>query len=304
MDRLTGMEIFLQAAERESFSAAAHALKVSPGLVTKHIKNLEEHFGVDLFHRTTRRVKLTDAGAILRSHWQKIFEEIGEAEAALGSERTKVRGTLRIATPGAFGRLKIAPLVAEYAKLHPDLVVEILFINDRFDPIADGVDVAFRMTGLGDGDASNLIVRRVGVYETVVCASSSYFADHGKPSSVDELARHNCLGHRNETSAGIAPWRFEGQDGVTSVSVSGSYMSNNTDALIAAAVQGHGLICLPRLMVGDEIAMRRLVPVDLDRRPVDRPVYASWPASRNLSARVRTFIDYAVAHLPEGRVAG
>lgn len=298
MDRLTGMEIFLQAAERGSFSAAAHALKVSPGLVTKHIKSLEEQFGVDLFHRTTRRVKLTDAGAILRSRWQNILAEIREAEAAVASERTKVQGTLRISTPGAFGRLKVAPLVADYAKLHPELVVELLFNNDRFDPIADGIDVAFKMSAFAE-DASNLIVRRVGVYEVVVCGAPSYFGQHGRPSAIDELTRHNCLGHRSETSPGITPWRFRGPEGVVTVPVSGSYLSNNTDALIAAAVQGHGLICLPRLMVFDEIAMESLTALELDCPPIERPVYASWAGNRNLSARIRTFIDYAVAHLPD-----
>lgn len=304
MDRLTGMEIFLQAAERGSFSAAAHALKVSPGLVTKHIKSLEEQLGVDLFHRTTRRVKLTDAGAILQSRWQNILAEIREAEAAVASERTKVQGTLRISTPGAFGRLKVAPLVADYAKLHPELVVELLFNNDRFDPIADGIDVAFKMSGFGENDASNMIIRRVGVYEVVVCGAPSYFGSHGRPSTIDELARHNCLGHRSETSHGISPWRFQNRGGVVAVPVSGSYLSNNTDALIAAAVQGHGLICLPRLMVFDEIATESLVTLELDCPPAERPVYAAWAANRNLSARIRTFIDYAVAHLsdrgPEG----
>jgi DNA-binding transcriptional LysR family regulator len=301
MDRLLGMEIFVQAAERGSFSAAAQALKVSPGLVTKHIKSLEDHFGVDLFYRTTRRITLTEAGAILRARWQKILSDIGDAEAAVGCERLKVRGTLRISTPAAFGRLKIAPLVAEFAKLHPDLVVELLFNNNRFDPIAEGIDVAFRMSALSDQDAPNLVVRRIGTYGTIVCGAPSYLARHGRPMAVHDLTQHNCLGHRNEASAGINPWRFRGPAGTLAVAVRGSYLSNNTDALIAAAVQGNGLICLPRLMVGEEIAAEQLVPLILDYNPVEQAAYATWAASRNVSARIRKFIDFAVVHLAVAR---
>lgn len=304
MDRLLGMEIFVQAAERGSFSAAAQALKVSPGLVTKHIKSLEDHLGVDLFHRTTRRITLTEAGAVLRARWQKILADIGEAEAAVGCEKLNVRGTLRISTPAAFGRLKVAPLVAEFAKLHPDLVVELLFNNNRFDPIAEGIDVTFRMSTLSDQDASNLVVRRIGTYGTIVCGAPSYLASHGRPEIIQDLTQHNCLGHRSEDSAGINPWRFHGPAGTMAVPVRGSYLSNNTDALIAAALQGHGLICLPRLMVDDEIEDEQLVPLVLDYRPVEQPVYATWAAGRNVSARIRKFIDFTVVHLAAARPSG
>ncbi len=299
MDRLSGMAIFLQAAEKGNFSAAARVLKVSPGAVTKHIATLENHLGVRLFDRTTRQVKLTEAGAILRSRWLNIFDEIAQADEAVGSRRQQVQGTLRISSPAAFGRLVIAPLLAEYGKLHPAVIIELLFNNDHADPVADGIDVAFKMTGLAGLETSNLIVRRIGIYNTVICAAPSYLSNHREPRRIDDLAQHNCLGHRNRAAPGIAPWSFQTPNGPLTMTVGGSFLSNSSDALIAAAVRGGGIICLPRLMVEDEIAAGHLVPLVLDYQCTDTLVYACWASNRHLAAKVRIFIDFVATRVAD-----
>jgi len=304
MDRLSGMTIFLQAAETGSFSAAARVLKVSPGAVTKHVATLEDHLGVRLFDRTTRQVKLTEAGAILRARWLNIFDAIAQADEAVGSRRLKVQGTLRISSPAAFGRLVIAPLLAEYGKLHPAVVTELLFNNDHADPVADGIDVAFQMAGRAGPETSNRIIRRIGVYDAVVCAAPSYLSTFSRPRLIEDLAQHNCLGHRTKTAPGVAPWSFQTPNGPLSVAVGGSFLSNSSDAVVAAAVQGSGVICPPRAMVRDEIAAGRLVPLALDYPPTDVLVYACWASNRHLAAKVRTFIDFIVAHVGDPDPAG
>ena len=294
IDRIQGMQVLLKVAELENLSAAARALRMSPTMVTKHIAAQEERLGVLLLHRTTRRVTLTEAGRVYREAAERIVGEVEEAEAATAADHVTVRGTLRVNVPVSYGVRVIAPLLAEFAAMHPALVVD-LGLNDRLvDLVEEGWDMAIR---IGQLAPSALRARRLADCELVLCAAPSYLARRGRPSRVSELSEHECLGYTLSRSVGTSSWSFA-KDGSVTVPISGHLHANNGDALLAAAIAGQGLTYQPTFLLGDAIAAGQLVPVELDHPPFElHGIYAVHPANDRLPAKVRVFTDYLAMKL-------
>ena len=297
LDRLTGLEVFAKVAAAGSLSAAARAMGLSQTMVTKHLAALEARLGVKLFHRTTRRLSITEAGRNYLESSARILADMEAADAAVAADRIEPRGLLRLNAPVSFGTRQIAPLLTEFAARHPRVTVEI-GLNDRLVDLAEeGWDLAIRIGNLGN---SSLIARRIAPCRIVVCAAPSYLEARGTPPTVASLAEHNCLGYTLSHSQPVDRWLF-GASAEISVRVSGNLRANNGDALRAAAIAGQGLIQQPSFIVADDLRAGRLVALTLDQPTVELAgIYAVFPPDRHPPAKVRAFIDFiATRFTPE-----
>lgn len=289
LDRLTGLEVFAKVAATGSFSAAGRAMGLSQSMVTKHIAALEGRLGVKLFHRTTRRLSITDAGRNYLEAATRVLTDLEAADGAVAAERFEPRGLLRVNVPVSFGTRQIAPLLPEFAARYPRVTVE-LGLNDRFVDLAEeGWDLAIRIGRLSD---SSLIARRIATGRAVVCAAPSYLAAHGRPTRVTELTHHNCLLYTLKREASIDRWLF-GKNREISVAVSGNLRASNGDALCAAAIAGQGLIYEPTFLVADDLRAGTLVSLKLDHPTIEfAGIYAVYLPGPNPAPKVRAFIDF------------
>jgi DNA-binding transcriptional LysR family regulator len=289
LDRLTGMEVFTKVATAGSLSAAGRAMGMSQTMVTKHIAALEARLGVKLFHRTTRRLSITEAGRNYLETSERILADIEAADAVVAADHFEPRGLLRLNVPVAFGTRQIAPLLFEFARRYPLVTVE-LGLNDRLVDLADeGWDLAIR---IGSLSSSSLIARRIAPSRTVVCAAPSYLAARGQPRTISELAEHNCLGYTLSNVTGVDRWAF-GAKGEVTAHVTGNLRANNGEALRTAAIAGQGLAYLPTFIVADDMRARTLIALNLDQPTVEfGGIYAVFLPDRHPAAKVRAFIDF------------
>jgi DNA-binding transcriptional LysR family regulator len=291
LDRLTSLEVFNKVAATGSLSAAGRAIGMSQTMVTKHIAALEQHLGVKLFHRSTRRLSFTEAGRSYLEASARILADLEAADSEIAADRFQPRGMLRVNAPVSFGTRQIAPLLLEFARRCPQVTVE-LGLNDRLVDLADeGWDLALRIGSLGD---SSLIARRLAGCRTVVTASPSYLQTHGTPRTLAELQHHNCLGYTLSRFTGANRWMF-GLRGDIAIQVSGNLRSNNGDALRAAAIAGQGLTYQPTFMVADDLRAGTLATVDMDQPPVEfGGIYAVFLPTMHPAAKVRAFVEFLV----------
>jgi len=289
LDRLTGLQVFVKVAAAGSLSAAGRSLGMSQTMVTKHIAALEARLGVRLFHRSTRKLSITEAGRNYLESSERILADFEAADAAVAADRVEAKGLLRLNAPVAFGTRQIAPLLSELAQRNPLVTVE-LGLNDRLVDLADeGWDLAIR---IGSLSSSSLIARRIAPCRTVVCAAPSYLAAHGRPRTVSDLAKHNCLGYTLSSVTGVDRWAF-GAKADFAVSVSGNLRANNGEALRTAAIAGQGLAYLPTFIVADDMRAGTLVALELDQPTAEfSGIYAVYLPDRHPPAKVRAFIDF------------
>jgi DNA-binding transcriptional LysR family regulator len=290
MDRMTSMATFVKVVENGGFSAAARALAISPSMATAHVQSLEERLGVRLLNRSTRKVSLTEVGHAYYERCLQILGEADEADQIAQALQSTPRGTLRLNTSVAIPPF-LAPVVAEYTALYPEVSVELNMTDRMVDLVEDGFDVAVRNMSMPD---SSLMARRIATYRFVIVGSPAYFAAHGTPTVPDDLAQHNCLTYSRSPWGN--EWHFAGSDGEQSVPVKGNLHANSDNALRWAAAHGQGLAHLPSFLVKDEIKSGRLVPVLTDYLKAEYPIHAIYPHRRHLSAKVRSFIDLLAKH--------
>lgn len=222
MDRITSMRVFVRAASAGSLSAAARHLGMSPAMATKHVNALEARLGVKLFHRTTRRLSLTEAGSDYLEACQRILPDIDEAEAAAASQRIKASGLLRMNVPLSFGIRYVAPLIAEFSYQHPEVRVELGLSDANLDLIDGGWDLAIRVGRLAD---SPLQTRQLGDSCMMVCAAPDYLDQRGIPRTVGELAQHNCLSYTLSAMQDSSQWAF-GAQGEVRVPINGDLLAS------------------------------------------------------------------------------
>lgn len=296
MDRVVSMRVFVRAASAGSLSAAGRHLGMSPAMATKHVDALETRLGVKLFHRTTRRLSLTEPGSDYLQACQRILADIDEAEAAVASQRVKATGLLRISVPLTFGSRFIAPLIPEFSRKYPEVKVELGLSDTQTDLIADNWDMAVRIGRLAD---SPLQARRLGDSPMVVCAAPAYLDRRGVPRRVTELAQHNCLSYTLSPTQDARHWMFGARADIKAP-INGNLLANNGDALLAAALQGQGLIYQPHFIVGKALQQGRLVALKLDKPVVDLGgIFVLYPPDRRPPAKVRVMIDYLVEAFAE-----
>ncbi|MGL3107635.1 LysR family transcriptional regulator [Bradyrhizobium sp. BR 1432] len=292
LDRLTSLEVFAKVAAVGSLSGAARAMGLSQTMATKHVASLEARLGTKLFHRTTRRLSITEAGRSYLEFAERILADMEAADAAIARERVEPRGLPRVNVPVVFGTRQIAPLIAEFSAAHTEVTVE-LGLNDRIVDLAEeGWDLAIRIGSLRD---SSMVARKLAPNRLVVCAAPSYLAKHGTPRTVADLAGHNCLGYTLSQQASAAEWLF-GVEGEIRVQVSGTLRANNGDALRAATLAGLGLARQPTFIIADDLRSGALVALALDQPEIQTSaVHAVYLPDRRPPAKVRAFIDFLAA---------
>jgi DNA-binding transcriptional LysR family regulator len=287
MNKLVAMRVFCRVVSRQSFSAAARDLEISPAMVSRHVSELEQQLGVRLLHRTTRRVTATEAGMRYFEESMRLLDAMEEIETNLRSGEREPRGTLRVSCPLDFGVLKLAPAIAGYLERFPGVRIDADFNDRKVNLVEEGFDLAIRIGAMED---SNLVARRLAPVTFTCCASPSYIARHGEPRTPKELSDHQCITYTY--SATRNDWHFE-KDGQRFVArVAGRLNSTNGRASVKVAVNGAGIIVKPDFMVEAELKSNLLVPVLRAYTIPSSAVYAVYPHREFLPARVRGFIDY------------
>ena len=285
MSDFTDMEIFARVVTAGSLSAAGRELGLSPAVVSKRLKRLEDRLGTRLLQRTTRQIALTEAGRGFNERVVQILASIEEAEDFVGGRSAAARGTLKVSAPTSFGRLHVAPHLGPFLEANTGLTVNLLLSDDFVDLVRDGIDVSIRIAELTD---SSLVARRLAPNHRLLCATPDYLAAHGEPKSLADLARHNLI-----ATAGQDPWRLEGPQGPATVHVDGRLRTNSNEVVRAAVLAGLGIALRSTWDVGPELRAGRLAHVLPAWRASRRvAVHAVYPSRRFLAAKVRLFIDY------------
>jgi DNA-binding transcriptional LysR family regulator len=290
MSLFDDMKVFVRAVEAESFSGAAQRLGVAKSVVSRRMASLEGRLGTSLFHRTTRRLSLTETGHAYYERARRILADVAEAEDVARRLQSELKGRLRVAAPMSFGLMHLSPAVTEFLVAHPQLEIELDLNDRRVDLVSEGHDLAIRIGKLPD---SSLIARRLAPCRHVVCASPAYLQTRGEPHSPECLEgdHHDCLVYSNRTIS--EEWRFRIGGEWRSVRVSPKRLGvNNGDVLRDAAIAGLGLVALPTFIVSGAIQRGELKPVLRDYDLDDPSIHAVWSPNRELSAKVRAFVDF------------
>jgi DNA-binding transcriptional LysR family regulator len=297
MDRFEAMAAFVAVCETESLTAAARRLGLSSSVMSRQIAALESRLGTRLLHRTTRSLRLTDAGARYLDRARRILADVEEAERAAQSDRTEPSGRLSVTAPLIFGRLHVAPLLARFVERHPKVSIE-LSLSDRFvNLVEEGHDLAIRIGHLPD---SQLIVRRFGETRRALVASPSYLDQKGLPAHPAELARLDTI---TFTPSPSFDWHFNETGSDLRVRVEPRFVTNSGDTAIALALDGAGIARVLYYQVKEAIAQGRLIEILAPFAPDPMPIYAVYPSARLVSGKVRAFVEL-IAEMADWRLAG
>lgn len=292
MDKFRAMDTFLCIVDAGSLTAAADRMGTSLTSVVRTLAKLEAQLGVRLLNRTTRRIALTDEGRDYYARCQRILAELEEAETALSLRQRQPSGILRLTAPVMFGRLHLAPVVADYLAAHPAMRIELLLLDRVVDLLEEGMDAAVRIGLLAD---SSLVALTLGQTRRSVCASPAYLARYGRPDSPADLANHHCV--RFSALSPTAEWEFSSGGKPCRIAVDSVVTTNQVDAAIDACVQGLGCGMFLGYQIRDAVAAGRLERVLTAFECPAVPVSLLYPSARLLSPRVRSFVDWAAAPL-------
>jgi DNA-binding transcriptional LysR family regulator len=299
VDRVALMQVFVAVAEAEGFSPAARRLGVSPPVVTRSIAALEERLGARLLERTTRKVRVTEAGARYLSDCKRLLAEIEDAEDAVTGAHETARGSLGLTASVMFGRMFVAKILLDFLAKHPQVTARALLVDRVVDLMDEGLDVAVRIAKLED---STLTSAKVGAVRRVTCASPGYLQQHGVPQAPRDLGEHRCFVFSSERSA--PAWTFESKGKALSFRPRITLLANSSEVGIEAAVGGFGITRALSYMVASHVHAGRLRVIleDYEAEPI--PIHVVYREGRRAPARVRAFVDFAVARLRANRELG
>jgi DNA-binding transcriptional LysR family regulator len=291
VDRLLAMSVFSTVVEQGSFARAAEKLGVSVSACSRQVAELEAHLGTRLLHRTTRKLSLTESGALYHERCLELLAGVEDAEREASSSASQAKGTLKISCSINFGVRHLAPAVGDFLAANPELKLDVSLADRYVDLVEEGYDLAIR---IGQVITPTLIARKLGDTRMVPCASPAYLARHGTPTRPADLARHACLTYEYLAMRNL--WRFRDRRGrEVAVRVAGPMHANNGDLLAAAAMAGIGIAMEPDFIVAEDLAEGRLVALLPDYEPPSASIYAVYPSRRHLSAKVRVFVDFLAA---------
>lgn len=285
------MGTFVRVVDAGSLSAAARSLPSSLTSVSRQISALEQYFGTPLLLRTTRQLALTEDGRILYERAKSILGEFREIEANLSRDRRAPSGRIRISAPTLIGRLVIAPLLAEFLRLYPQLTIDLLLVDRAVNMVEEDIHLSLRVGHLPD---SQLVGRKLADIRMILCASPAYLARRGVPKTPADLADHDCLVFSD--APGVAVWRFaEGAKKTERrIRISARLWVNSLDALVTAAKDGAGIVRVPSWQVEADLAAGRLQRLLRDHEPRPTPLHLLFQPSRLASPKIRIFADYLV----------
>ncbi|HEC74735.1 MAG TPA: LysR family transcriptional regulator [Methylophaga aminisulfidivorans] len=288
MSQIEEMRCFVRIVDAGSITKAAEQMDTVKSAMSKRLTDLEKRLGVSLLTRTTRKQSLTDIG---RSYYQqcvRILDNIDEVEGALGNEQAALSGRIKLAAPITFGMMHLNTAIREFNHQHPDIVFDIDFNDRQQDLVAEGIDLAIRISNLLD---SNLVARKLTSTRLLICGSPAYFQRNGTPETAEDLL----FGHvQLRYTLGANSWPLLNHQGeALSVNLPSVLSANNGEYLLDSAIDGKGLIFIPDFIAADALASGQLVSVLTDKISLkDLGVYAIYPQTRYLSHRVRSFIDF------------
>jgi DNA-binding transcriptional LysR family regulator len=286
----------VRTAELGSFVAAGRALGLSASAVGKAVAKLEQQLQVRLFQRSTRRVQMTEEGRLFHERCRRILDDLEDAQAMLSQTREQPRGRLRISAPIVSYHF-LLPMLPEFLSRHPAVDLDIDF-NDRIvDLIEEGIDVAIRSGELPD---SSLMSRRLGPFRFLLCASPAYLERHGEPRQPRELSRHHVIRFRYPNAGKTQPWPLRRAEGEGDPEPRTVLTCNNMEALRGAVLAGLGIGCMPDFLAREPLATGALRTV-LDGHVDGGGLFSAlWPSSRQLSPKVRVFVDFIASRCAAG----
>lgn len=283
------MVIFAHVVNEQSFSAAARKLGVSRSSVSKAVAKLEHALGASLLNRSTRHISLTEVGRAFFEHCTRVSNEADEARQMIDSLNAQPRGVLKVAASVAFGTLHIAPAIADFMRVYPELNIDMTITDRIVDLAEEGFDV---IICVASDLPQALIARKLAPIRRKLCATPEYFEEFGVPQLPQNLVNHNCLDYIHSGDKGL--WRFNGPGGEVSVPVSGRLRINDDEALSQVVLGGFGLALLPTFIIGKDIQAKRLKSVLSEYIPVYQHVYALYLPKRNLPLKIRVLIDFLI----------
>jgi DNA-binding transcriptional LysR family regulator len=292
MDRFQEMQVFLAVAEEQGFAAAARRLNMSPPSVTRAVAALEERIGTLLLARTTRSVRITEAGQRYVEDCRRILAELEEAEESAAGSHAIARGQLTLTAPVLFGELFVTPVLVDYLDQHPAVSIKALLVDRVVSMLDEGIDVAVRIGNLPD---SGLHSVKVGEVRQVVCASPGYLNQHGRPQHPDELSQAPLV--VSDASSLLSGWRFVTAEGPLSVRLEPRLVVTANQAAINAACLGWGLTRALSYQVAGKVAAGELEIVLESFELPPLPIHVVYQGGRKVPAKVRTFVDFCVQRL-------
>lgn len=290
---LGSLELFCAAAEQGGFTAAATAAGVTPAAVSRTVARLEERLGVRLFVRTTRQIRLSEAGQAYYEQCRQVLNQLMEAEREVSGQQALPSGLLRISVPTTYGHHRLLPLLPEFRVHYPDIRVDVHVSNRNIDFAAEGYDLAVRVRAPAD---STLIARHLEDAELVLVAAPEYLRHRGEPQTLDELRGHDCIQFELPSSGRTIPWLFRHDGKDLELPTAGGY-SCSDDVLAGATLARHGagIFQAYRFTVEDDIRQGRLVELLREFGGRSRPFNLLYPHQRFVPLRVRTFVDFLLA---------
>lgn len=296
MNRLDAMDIFVKVAELASFTKAAENLSLPKASVSTTIQQLENHLGVRLLQRTTRRVELTHDGLAFYERAKDLLADMEELEGLFQQGSSNLNGRLRVDMPSGIARNLIFPRLPEFSAKYPDLQLEISSTDRRVDLIREGFDCVIRVGKLSD---SSLIARKVGTLSQVNCVSPAYLKLYGIPESLEDLASHQLIHYLQEFGGKSSGFEYLHKGGARSIAMSGSLSVNNSIAYLSACLAGFGIAQIPVVGVKDYLRTGELLEILPEFRAESLPVSLVYPNRRNLSKRVQVFMEWVCEQLKD-----
>ncbi|EBA16410.1 probable transcription regulator protein [Roseobacter sp. SK209-2-6] len=295
MGQKTELEILLAVVDHGNFSAAARALGYTPSAVGKRVHQLEQRLKVPLLVRSTRRMTLTGAGRRYVEEARELFVRLTALEDDITDDADTLRGTIRLTSSAALGRLHVVPLVIEFMERHPDIEIELILTDKIIDLISDGFDLAIRSGILPD---SSLVSRRLMSNRRRPFAAPAYLEQHGVPEKPEDLVTHKCLRLGQERQ--VSDWGFNGRQG-GNVRLGPGFLCNSLEALHAACCAERGIAWLPEFLVSNGVHEGRLVPLleDYTESDAGGGVFILRPETAFLPRRVRTMVDFLADRFSE-----
>jgi len=297
MKNLNAIPLFIAVGESANLTLAAGRLGLSASAVSKAVSRLEEEIGQRLVNRTTRRITLTEEGAIFLEHCRQVVAGVADAEAAVAYTRSAPRGRLRVQMPVGFGRIIVAPTLGEFTRRYPELILDIEQSDRVFDIASEGKDA---IICIGDPADSRVVARKLCDLRFITCASPDYLARHGVPCVPEDLVRHRCLGYLIPPAGHYRDWRFERDGQPLEMTISGTLNINSTESLLDATIAGAGIAQMATFVAADAVRAGKLKIVLREFVPAVGPsVSVVYLPNKHMSPRIRAFIDFMITLVPE-----
>ncbi|WP_434953316.1 LysR substrate-binding domain-containing protein [Shewanella sp. HL-SH4] len=284
-----GVVEFVAVAQTESFTQAASRLGISTAQVSRQVSQLENRLAIKLFYRTTRKVSLTEEGAIYFRHCRQVLDGLEEAERAISSLQHSPQGLIRMTAPVTYGERFVMPIVVDFMAQYPQVEVICELTNKQLDLVDGSYDLAIRLGRLAD---SSLIAKRLSSRRQYVCASPAYLKQYGVPENLTDLNQHDCLIGTN------SHWHFDEQGKEKVIKVQGRLQCSSGMTLLDAAIRDMGVVQLPGYYVNEAIAQGQLTVLLGQYQQAKEGIWALYPQNRHLSAKVRLLVDMLADKLP------